>query len=128
MNPAVTQETIGTTICMRGWTRTIRPSKEFTSALKRQQIREWGYADRRLSVYEEDHLVPLDLGGAPDDPRNIWPEPRDPIDGWGADRKEELELVLNHLVCDGRLALADAQAAISNNWIAAYRRFVGGAE
>jgi len=31
-------------------------------------------------------------------------------------------------VCDGRLALADAQAAISNNWIAAYRRFVGGAE
>ena len=24
INPAVTQETIGTTICMRGWTRTIR--------------------------------------------------------------------------------------------------------
>ena len=128
INPAVTPETIGTTICVRGWTRAVRPSREFTSALKRQQIREWGYADRRLGSYEEDHLVPLDLGGAPDDPRNLWPEPRDPGDGWGADRKDDLELVLNQLVCGGRLSLVEAQAAISANWIAAYRRFVNGAE
>jgi hypothetical protein len=68
INPAVTQETIGSTICVRGWTRTIRPPGQYTSALKRQQIRDFGYADRRMSDYEEDHLVPLGLGGSPTDP------------------------------------------------------------
>jgi hypothetical protein len=40
------------------------------SVLKRQQIREYGYADRHLGAYEEDHLIPLSIGGAPYDPRN----------------------------------------------------------
>jgi hypothetical protein len=79
LNPEVTQATIGTTICVRGWTQTVRPPQAYTHALKRQQIREFGYADRHLSAYEEDHLVPLGLGGAPYDPRNLWPEPRTPF-------------------------------------------------
>src|ERR1700722_18571622 len=91
INPAVTQETIGSTICVRGWTRTIRPPGQYTTALKRQQIRDLGYADRRLSNYEEDHLVPLGLGGSPTEPRNLWPEPRVSADGWNADLKDELE-------------------------------------
>jgi len=106
----------------------VRPSWEYTSALKRRQIREWNYADRRMADYEEDHLVSIGLGGATDDPRNIWPEPRRPGDGWGARRKDELELALNQLVCSGRLSLVEAQSAISNNWIAAYRRFVNSAD
>jgi hypothetical protein len=36
-NPLVTQATIGSTICIRGWTMTVRPSQQCTSALKRQQ-------------------------------------------------------------------------------------------
>jgi hypothetical protein len=67
LNPEVTQATIGSTICVRGWTRTIRPPQSYTSALKRQQLREFGYSDRRMSDFEEDHLVPLALGGAPYD-------------------------------------------------------------
>src|SRR4051812_30007264 len=59
LNPAVTQDNVVSTICVRGWTRTIRPTREYTSALKRQQIRDFGYADPRMSDYEEDHLVPL---------------------------------------------------------------------
>jgi hypothetical protein len=128
LNPSVTQETAAATICIRGWTRTVRPPPEVTRTLKREQIRGWGYADRRLNHYEEDHLVPIGLGGAPADPRNLWPEPRDPADGWGADRKDELEAVLNRLVCEGRLPLAEAQAAIARDWIAAYRRFVASDE
>jgi hypothetical protein len=126
LNPTVTQETIGSTICVKGWTRTVRPARQFTSALKREQIREFGYADRRMGDYEEDHLIPLDLGCAPDDARNLWPEPRVSADGWGADRKDELEAVLARLVCSGRLPLADAQRAIATNWIAAYGRCVTG--
>jgi hypothetical protein len=128
VNPAVTQETIGSTICVRGWTPTVRPPREYTGALKRQQIREFGYADRRMGDYEEDHLIPLDLGGAPDDVRNLWPEPRVSADGWGADRKDELEAVLVRLVCSGRLPLADAQRAIAIDWVAAYTRYMAARE
>jgi len=103
----------------------VRPPAEYTEELKRRQIREYVYADRRLRLYAEDHLVPLELGGAPDDPRNLWPEPREDTDGWTGDRKDELEAVLNHFVCSGRVPLAAAQRAIARDWIAAYRRFVG---
>jgi hypothetical protein len=95
LNPKVTQATIGTTICVRGWTRTVRPPQQYTSALKRHQIRNFGYADPRMSDYEKDHLVPLGLGGAPYDPHNLWPEPRATADGWNADVKDELEAVLS---------------------------------
>jgi hypothetical protein len=125
INSAVTQRTIGETICTRGWTRMVRPPVQYTEELKRQQIRTFGYHDRRLSQYEEDHLIPLGLGGAPADPRNLWPEPRTSPDGWGADRKDELEFALNQLVCSGRLLLREAQQAIATDWIAAYRRYVG---
>jgi hypothetical protein len=27
------------------------------------------------SDYEEDHFIPLELGGAPKNPKNLWPEP-----------------------------------------------------
>jgi len=128
LNPGVTQENIGDTICMAGWTRTDRPPVGYTEDLKRRQIREYGYADRRLGYYEEDHLVPLDLGGSPTDPRNLWPEPRRAADGWDADRKDKLEYALNRLVCSGRVPLAEARGAIATDWIAAYRRYVPGAE
>jgi hypothetical protein len=124
INPAVTPATIGTTICVRGWTRTVRPPVEFTEELKRRQIGTFGYGDRRLGDYEEDHLIPLELGGDPSDSRNLWPEPRVAPGGWGADRKDELEWVLNRLVCAGRLPLREAQRAIATDWIAAYRRYV----
>jgi hypothetical protein len=126
LNPEVTETTLRSTICVRGWTRTVRPPQQYTSALKRQQIREFGYVDRRMADFEEDHLIPLGLGGAPYDPRNLWPEPRAAADGWNADVKDELEAVLSRLVCTGRVPLAEAQQAIAADWIAAYNRFVVG--
>ena len=124
INPAVTQANIRDTICVRGWTRTVRPPREFTDRLKRQQIREYGYHDRRLSHYEEDHLIPLDLGGAPADPRNLWPEPRHPRDGWTAEKKDELEATLVRLVCAAQLPLNAAREVIARDWEQAYRRYV----
>jgi hypothetical protein len=109
--PAVTRDTIGSTICVPGRTRTVRPPRQFRSALKRQQMHAWDYADRRMGDFEEDHLIPLDLGGAPN-----------------ADLKDELEAVLARLVCSGRLPLADAQRAIATNWVAAYRQYVAAGE
>ena len=74
--------------------------------------------------YEEDHLIPLELGGAPADRRNLWPEPRYPADGWTAERKDQLESTLRRAVCDRTVALVAAQIMIAKDWVAAYGRFV----
>ena len=39
LNPAVTQATIRTTICVSGWTATIRPPVSYTAPLKLAQMR-----------------------------------------------------------------------------------------
>ena len=103
LNPNVTQATIGSTICRRGWTRTIRPPVEYTNALKEKQMRAYGETGS-VSDYQEDHLISLELGGDPTDPRNLWPEPYP-----RAAAVDELENELNARVCDGSLSLADAQ-------------------
>ena len=103
LNPDVTQANIRTTICKSGWTRTVRPPVEYTNALKRKQMRlyhELGPA----SAYQEDHLVSLELGGNPTDPRNLWPEPYP-----RAAAVDAIENELNAKVCSGALTLADAQ-------------------
>jgi len=121
LNPEVTQETIQTTICIRGWTLEERPPSRYTSTVKRRQMLEYGYTDQDPNDYEEDHLlISLGLGGDPWDLRNLWPEPRFPADGWTAAMKNQLEKVLPRLVCAGELTLAQAQHAIATDWHAAY--------
>src|SRR5438094_8975205 len=75
LNPDVTPATIRQTICSRGWTATIRPASSLTSALKLEQMRQYGFAGGPAD-YEEDHFISLELGGAPSDPTNLWPERR----------------------------------------------------
>jgi len=103
LNPDVTQATIGSTICVRGWTRTVRPPVEYTNALKARQMRAYGEAGPS-SDYQEDHLISLELGGHPIDPRNLWPEPYP-----RASAVDQIENDLNAKVCDGSLSLRDAQ-------------------
>ena len=74
VNPDVTQATIAETICRRGWTRTIRPPVDYTNELKLEQMKAYRRAGSP-SDYQEDHLISLELGGHPTDPRNLWPEP-----------------------------------------------------
>ena len=42
LNPDVTQATIRSTICVRGWTTTVRPPSSYTSALKIEQLPRYG--------------------------------------------------------------------------------------
>ena len=62
VNPDVTQETIGSTICRDGWTRTIRPPTSYTSDLKVKQMHEYGVTGSP-DEFQEDHLISLELGG-----------------------------------------------------------------
>lgn len=103
LNPDVTQATIRSTICRRGWTATIRPPVSYTNDLKRRQMAEYGETGS-TSDYQEDHLISLELGGHPTDPRNLWPEPYP-----RASQVDTIENELNAQVCDGSLTLARAQ-------------------
>ena len=74
LNPDVTQSSLRTTICVPGFSRSVRPPADYTSRLKVEQMRAYGLTGDP-SHYQEDHLISLELGGNPTDPRNRWPEP-----------------------------------------------------
>jgi len=103
VNAEITQADIGTTIGRSGWTKTIRPPTAYTNALKRAQMRRYGERGP-TSAYQEDHLISLELGGDPSDPRNLWPEPYP-----RAAAMDQIENELNHAVCTGKLTLQQAQ-------------------
>jgi hypothetical protein len=122
VNPAVTQATISSTICRSGWTATVRPPERVTEPEKLASLRAYG--ETGASRYEYDHLVPLELGGAVNDPRNLWPEPDYPVSqGFYLNPKDKVESALKRLVCAGLLTLAEAQRQIAVNWVAAMRRY-----
>jgi hypothetical protein len=129
LNSTVTQANIATTVCKSGWTATIRPTVTYTNKLKDTQLKTtylsytkiWGTA---ASAYEEDHLISLQLGGNPSDPKNLWPQPY--ADN-GARKKDVVETALKRLVCAGTVKLADAQKAILD-WPTAYKKYVTAAD
>jgi hypothetical protein len=114
VDPRVTQDDIQTTICVSGYTAKVRPSTNYRNALKQAQIKAYGYTDINLADYEEDRLIPLELGGHSTDPKNLWPEPR--TGDYPASKKDGVENSLHAKVCAGLLTLAAAQAAIAKNW------------
>lgn len=107
LNPDVTEATLAATICVRGWTRTVRPASSYTGELKLRQMAEYGVGGSPRD-YQEDHLISLGIGGHPTDPRNLWPEPLP-----HAEEVDSLERGLRLQVCDGSITLADAQRQIA---------------
>jgi hypothetical protein len=124
VNPSATQDNLDATVCKSGWASSQRPPAAYTDALKLVQIVEYGYADKNPRHYQEDHLVPLELGGAPRDPANLWPEPNvaslpdgTPV---GSEQKDALEDYLHRQVCIGAVSLTGAQRAMASDWISAW--------
>jgi hypothetical protein len=107
INPLVRQASIRATICRRGWASHVKPTTAYLSALKLKQMRQYGEVGPP-STYVEDHLIPLELGGAPKNPKNLWPQP---IARAHAD--DLIEHQLNHQVCAGQLKLATARSRIA---------------
>jgi hypothetical protein len=118
IDPGVTQADIHSTICRRGYTESVRPPESATEPEKRASMKAYG-DQGPLGDYEYDHLIPLELGGAPNDERNLWPEP-----GASPNPKDALEDWLRSTVCARRLSLAAARREIARDWVAAYRRLI----
>jgi hypothetical protein len=120
LNPGVKQSNIKTTICVSGWTKTVRPPTTYTNKLKVQGIADYGFRDKNIGHYEEDHLIPLSVGGSPDSPRNLWPESYSGKSG--ARVKDKLENFIHRAVCKGTYRLGTARSAF-RDWKAAFKRY-----
>ncbi|MFF4353787.1 hypothetical protein [Streptomyces sp. NPDC001530] len=125
ISPAVTQANLKTTICRKGgYTSEIRPPTSVTGKEKELNAVTYGYT-RPPGDAEYDHLVSLQLGGDPNDPRNLWVEPPDPghKSGTGVNNKKDpVETKLHTAVCSGKVTLAAAQQAIVTDWTTALSR------
>lgn len=112
VNPNVTQANINQTICVKGWTATVRPPSSYTTALKIKQIKQYGFTDTKLGDYEEDHFLSLEIGGSPTDPKNLWPESYPT-----ARDKDKVENFLHKEICTGKITLQEGQREISTDWL-----------
>ena len=127
-NPDITQANISQTICNKYWsTKSIRPPVSYTNNIKAQYLNDpqWGYKDKNMGDYELDHVISLELGGAPSDPKNLYPEPYNNTENeidYGAHAKDKVENYLHKQVCDGTIPLAEAQKEISTNWVLVYEK------
>jgi hypothetical protein len=156
-NPDVTQENLADTICNPSF-RTgppLRPPTSYTNPLKASQMVEYGdtvsdpnktcmlHSDN-VACYEEDHLISLENGGNPRDPRNLWPEPYfTAIDGKvvGARQKDVVEGYIRNAICfniagyvsrgtkaHASLTLKRGQEILTGDWYACYTTVKGGSD
>lgn len=111
LNPSVTQENIQQTICIKGYTKSVRPTSSFTNIIKAQMLREQGIEAEDISLFELDHKIPLAIGGNPSNLENfqlqLWEE---------AKKKDAIERRLHKLVCKGDVLLKDARSCMLNDW------------
>ena len=122
INPKVTQENLHATVCVSGWSRTVRPPATYTNRLKAKQMRELGLPGSAHD-YDEDHLVPLCAGGHPTDPHNLWPQPL--MGKWTDKVKDQLESSVCRQVCRGDITLKQGQAIFLDepDWTKAYLKY-----
>lgn len=126
INLLINQGNIDQNICKKGWsTSSERPSSNYTTDLKKKQLagKYNGYTDMKSGDYEEDHLISLELGGDPTDPKNLWPEPY--AEPFGAKDKDKVENYLHAQVCNGSITLQKAQQEVVTNWVVVYQQING---
>jgi hypothetical protein len=121
LDERVTQENVATTICRPGYADTVSPPFDDMMDHKDRLLAERGIDTELGARYALDRRVPIVLGGSPDAPHNLDLLP------WGGHkgerRKELLTAKLKRCVCEGRMTLSEAQAAIAGNWSAHYAGF-----
>ncbi|WP_405824962.1 hypothetical protein OG241_47090 [Streptomyces sp. NBC_01390] len=122
ISPAVTQTNLKSTICRKGgYTSGVRPSTYITGKEKKLNAASYGFTGNMRDA-EYDHLISLQLGGDPNDYRNLWVEPADPGHKKGSgvnNAKDPVETKLHTAVCAGKVTLAQAQQAIVTDWTTA---------
>lgn len=116
--PGVATELTKEQVCSRAWGK---DERKVTEQMKRKTYSDYGILSHKPGEFEIDHLISRELGGA-DDAQNLWPEAAEPRPGFH--EKDHLENFLHHMLCTGLITLPQAQAMISGDWIAVYRKLI----
>lgn len=125
-DPAVTQGNLDETICKSGYSSSVRPPESVTEPEKLKVMHAYGISGSPHG-YELDHIISLELGGAPNRYKNYYSEPdyhRSNL-GFFLNPKDHVEDALHRLVCDRQMTLRKAQHVISTNWAAEYHHLYG---
>jgi hypothetical protein len=121
LDERVTQESVGETICRPGYADTVAPPFDELMAHKDRMLAARGIDADNGSAFALDRRVPIVLGGSPNAPSNLdllpWAGQQ------GERRKARAAVMLKRCVCEGKLSLAEAQAAIVGNWSVVYSGF-----
>lgn len=121
LDERVTQQSVGETICRPGYADTVAPPFGELMAHKDRMLAARGIDSDSGVAFALDRRVPIVLGGSPDAPSNLdllpWAGQR------GERRKARAAVMLKRCVCEGKLSLAEAQAAIVGNWSVVYSGF-----
>jgi hypothetical protein len=122
-NAKVTQKNISETICNPRRLAKTKPSRRFTENLKKKQLKAWDYDDRDVKNYVEDHVIPIEVGGHPTNPGNLWPQSIS--ERWNAATKDKLEEYVSREVCAERMPLKDAQGVFKKGWVEVFHLYCG---
>lgn len=121
LDERVTQQSVAETICRPGYAHAVAPPFDELMAHKDRLLAARGIDGDDGLAFALDRHVPIVLGGSPDAPANLdllpWAGQQ------GERRKARAAVMLKRCVCEGKLSLADAQAAIVGNWSAMYSGF-----
>ncbi len=121
LDERVTQQSVAGTICRPGYADTVAPPFDALMAHKDRLLAARGIDADSGITFALDRRVPIVLGGSPDASANLDLLP------WagreGERRKARAAVMLKHCVCEGKLSLAEAQAAIVGNWSVVYSGF-----
>ncbi len=121
LDERVTQQSVGETICRPGYADTVAPPFDEMMAHKDRMLAARGIDADDGVDFALDRRVPIVLGGSPEAPANLDLLP------WagheGERRKARAAVMLKRCVCEGKLSLAEAQAAIVGKWTVVYSGF-----
>lgn len=116
-------------------TSQVRPPTSYTNKVKKLMLGDGGdikapngrtytvvgeHLPGSIGDYELDHLISLQIGGHPVDPRNLWMQPWTKTGSLkverGAEEKDKIENALRRQVCKRGMPLAEAQRRIADDW------------
>lgn len=142
-NPAVTQATIGQTICNKTkydrhgkpdphgftWVHWQRPPTAYTNKIKFALMDAQGIPRADARQFELDHEMSIEDGGDPSSPLNLWLQPYRGkyCSKWCSQDKDQLETLLKRLVCKGTISLDEARHELQTDWVAAWLERIGNA-
>lgn len=105
----------------------IKDARKVSEEIKLDVLKAYDIPHSDRDLYEIDHRVPLECGGA-NDIKNLWAQPwHINVNGkdMGAKCKDRLENKIHQMIITGKIGLKDGQELFLSNWTEGYLKYVG---